>query len=160
MILIGGATSDVGLTTLTISGTGGGKRGRISTAMMVRARPVQAQIKVPIGTLRSKRRGSTSKLVAGAARPAKEIAMRMEPVQSFFADGVRVRLWRVHGNRIRTSAAVYFSGSPSAATDLQSINSKYCASNGADDVSPNGRQAPFRGNLRPIGQDLRLDHRF
>ena len=79
--------------------------------------------------------------------------MRMEPVKFFVAGCAAPR--RVHGNRIRTSAAVYFSSSPSAATDLQSINFKYCASNGHTPVSPNARQAPFRGTLRPIGQDLR-----
>ena len=67
-----------------------------------------------------------------------------------FCGRVRVRLRRVHGNRIRTSAAVYFSSSPNPSTP------NTVPQTGQTHVSPNARQAPFRGNLRPIGQDLRL----
>ena len=85
--------------------------------------------------------------------------MRMEPVE-FFCGRVRVRLRRVHGNRMRTSAAVYFSSSPSAATDLQSINSKYCASNGADARLPECAPSALPGEPAANRPGFAADHRF
>ena len=73
-----------------------------------------------------------------------------------FCGRVRVRVRCVHGNQIRTSAAVCVSRSPSTTTIFNPSSSKYCTSNGRDARLPECAPSALRGNLRPIGQDLRL----
>jgi hypothetical protein len=140
-----------------MSGTGGGKRGRISTAMMVRARPVRGADQSANRHIEIEATGSTSAGRCGAPRKEDRYA---DGAGQVFCDRVRVRLWRVRGNRIRTSAAVYFSGSPSAATDLQSINSKYCASNGADARLPEWAPSALPGEPTANRPGFAADHRF
>src|SRR6202035_5583322 len=91
----------------------------------------------------------------GGVRPAKEIAMRMEPVKFFVAGGAGV---------FRASMAIEpaqaqpftFPVPPPPPPIFNPSTPNTVPQTGQTRVSPNARQAPFRGNLRPIGQDLRL----
>ena len=69
---------------------------------------------------------------------------------------MRVLLRCVHGSQIRTSTAVRVPRSPSTTTYLQSIESQYRTANGRNARLPECTPSALRGNLRPIGQDLRL----
>ena len=79
----------------------------------------------------------------------------MEPAK-FFVAGCACVFDACLADRIRTSAAVCVSRSPSATTNLQSIESKHCTSNEGDARLPEWAPSALPGYLRPIGQDLRL----
>ena len=85
--------------------------------------------------------------------------MRMEPAK-LFCGRVRVRVRCVHGNQIRTSAAVCVSRSPSTTANLQSIESKYCTFNEGDARLPECAPGALSGEPAADRPGFAANHRF
>jgi hypothetical protein len=77
-----------------------------------------------------------------------------------FCGRVRVRLRCVHGNQLRTSAAVCLSRAPSTTANLKSVESKYCTSNEWDARSPECAPSTLRGEPAADRPGFAADHRF
>ena len=94
-------------------------------------------------------------MLVGAARPAKKIAMRMEPVK-FFVTGCACVFGACVAIEYAQAQPFIFPVPPPPPPIFNPSTPNTVPQTGQTHVSPNARQAPFRGNLRPIGQDLRL----
>ena len=81
--------------------------------------------------------------------------MRMEPVK-FFVAGCACVFGACMAIEYAQAQPFIFPVPPPPPPIFNPSTPNTVPQTGQTHVSPNARQAPFRGNLRPIGQDLRL----
>ena len=85
--------------------------------------------------------------------------MRKEPVK-FFVAGCACVFGACMAIEYAQAQPFIFTVPPSAATDLQSINSKYCASNGAHARLPECAPSALPGEPAANRPGFAADHRF